>query len=163
MAFIHGHNRRRSVEVRFWEKVVINQSGCWEWQGYRNEEGYGKLGVDSTVVRAHRWAYEHYKGSIPEQLQLDHLCRVRHCVNPDHLEPVTNQENVIRGEHPWVIIRRSGLCQRGHPQNEENTYYRKDRPGAKQCRICRRELAGQAVQRTTGLRESSEVKECPAM
>mgnify|MGYP006403574733 FL=1 len=138
MMFVKGHNRRRPVEDRFWEKIVIKDTGCWEWQGYCNEEGYGRLGLGSTVVRAHRWAYEHYKGPIGDQLPLDHICRVRHCVNPDHLEPVTHRENAMRGEHPWVKISRSGFCKRGHLQNEENSYYPKGRPGSKQCRVCRR-------------------------
>ena len=73
---------------RFWPKVA--ESGdCWVWTAFRMPNGYGQF----DKQYAHRWAYEHLRGEIPEGLELDHLCRVRHCVNPWHLEPVTHAEN----------------------------------------------------------------------
>ena len=78
-------------------------TGCWLWTGVVDRKGYGQFRVgsqaDSTrrLVKAHRWAYEHLVGPIPEGRQIDHLCRVPWCVNPEHLEPVTNRENTVRG------------------------------------------------------------------
>jgi hypothetical protein len=90
---------RQSLEDRFWPKV--DQSGgpdsCWPWLN-RRKDGYGMFSRDRvTQVRAHRVAYELVVGPIPAGLTLDHLCVVRHCVNPAHLEPVTAIENVVRG------------------------------------------------------------------
>lgn len=86
---------------------------------------------------AHRLAYEFSKGLIPEGKTLDHLCRVRHCVNPDHLEPVSRGENVLRGVSPSAINARKTHCSKGHDYNEENTKYL--RRGNRRCRICHRQ------------------------
>jgi hypothetical protein len=72
---------------------------CWLWTARKNYKGYGMFRLGSRVPYAHRVAYEHYVGPIPEGLQLDHICRVRHCVNPDHLEPVTNAETTCTWTH----------------------------------------------------------------
>jgi len=84
-------------DVRFWARVEVTKT-CWLWTGSRSRDGYGKFEPATSVFyKAHRFAYETVVGPIPEGLTLDHLCRVRRCVNPDHLEPVTNQENLLRG------------------------------------------------------------------
>lgn len=82
-------------------RKVLKTKKCWLWNGYKDKDGYG---IFSTFVmgkaqaeRVHRLVYRHHKGEIPEGLVLDHLCRTRHCVNPDHLEPVTILENTQRG------------------------------------------------------------------
>lgn len=99
--FIRGHNKGRLGHIkrgpRYLEEDRGFESPCWIWQLNTLKNGYGLTwnGKRSTV--AHRVYYEKAKGQIPGQLQLDHLCRVRNCVNPDHLEPVTNAENQRRG------------------------------------------------------------------
>ena len=76
---------------------VSKTGDCWLWTGGISHKGYGLFRLRGTHVAAHRYSYEKTVGEIPKGLQLDHLCRVRHCVNPSHLEAVTARENVIRG------------------------------------------------------------------
>jgi hypothetical protein len=87
---------------RFWDKVQDRPKGegCWLWEGAINSQGYGNFWDGVRFVKAHRFAYECLIGEIPEGLTIDHLCRVRHCVNPSHLEPVTMRENFLRGDRP---------------------------------------------------------------
>jgi hypothetical protein len=76
---------------------VNKTSNCWLWTAHKHYKGYGILNRKGKVLKAHRFSYELYKGKIPAGLQVDHLCRIRNCVNPEHLELVDNRENVIRG------------------------------------------------------------------
>jgi hypothetical protein len=78
--------------------ALVDASGCWLWQGnIHPDKGYGIMRRGGLTRRAHRFFYETLVGPVPDGLELDHLCRVRHCVNPDHLEPVTHAENLRRG------------------------------------------------------------------
>ncbi|HEY9411764.1 MAG TPA: HNH endonuclease signature motif containing protein [Jiangellaceae bacterium] len=88
----------RDVEASFWRKVNWRRAdGCWEWTGSRDRKGYGYIGVSGKSRRAHRVAYELYVSRIPNDLTIDHLCRNTWCVNPLHMEPVSNAENNRRG------------------------------------------------------------------
>jgi hypothetical protein len=128
---------------RFLSKVERTESGCWLWTGGISKDGYGKFPVLVTPgkpfrwVRAHRWSYEHFIGPIPPKLTLDHLCRVRNCVNPEHLEPVTNAENTRRGES-GIRQREKTHCRRGHPLSGDNLYLNPHPLGGRECRICRK-------------------------
>jgi hypothetical protein len=94
----------REPDARFDAKVDRSDpDGCWLWTGTLRS-GYGRFRADGRLVQAHRYSYERAVGPIPADRQLDHLCRVRRCVNPDHLEPVTPSENVLRSPiHPSVV------------------------------------------------------------
>jgi hypothetical protein len=95
----------RPLADRFHEKYTPEpNTGCWLWTASLNNGGYGKLSVSRSYwVEAHRVAYELYKGPIPGGKCIDHLCRVRSCVNPDHLEAVTLSENIRRGKGPAIL------------------------------------------------------------
>ena len=124
-----------SVLDRFLAKIVADPHGCWIWQACTGANGYGQFWVDGRIVKAHRWSYEHFVGPIPDGLELDHMCRVRNCVNPHHLEPVTHTENVRRGEG-GKHHRAKTHCPQGHPYDGDNTYVWVN--GGRRCRICRR-------------------------
>ncbi len=112
-----------SNSERFWSKV--NRSGpdgCWEWQACLGSGGYGKFPHKSVMILAHRYAYVEARGAIPAGLELDHLCRNRKCVNPDHLEPVTHRVNGDRGFSVPAMNARKTHCKRGHAFDEINTY-----------------------------------------
>lgn len=124
------------VTARFWAKVDrADPDGCWQWKAGRND-GYGRFKLRGHHVYAHRFAYEMLIGSVPDGLTLDHLCRNRACVNPSHLEPVSNRVNVLRGVGMGARHARATRCPQGHPYDETNTYL--DTEGFRSCRSCRR-------------------------
>lgn len=109
-------------------------SGCFLWLGTL-VNGYGRMMVGGTHYLAHRMAYELKHGPIPDDLVIDHLCRVRCCVNPDHLEPVSNFENIARGFGIGVKNAEKMSCKHGHPYTPENTYWRPNGKG-RDCKQC---------------------------
>jgi hypothetical protein len=121
--------------ARSWrEWIEEDGTGCWLWTGALNDGGYARWPTkDGGSRQAHRRIYELLVGPIPTGLQIDHLCRVKRCVNPDHLEPVTQAENLARAGRLWGKTE----CGHGHPWTEENILV--DYDGHRRCRICRRE------------------------
>ncbi len=103
-----------SISERFWSKVR-DVGGCWVWTAaIRKTDGYGVFNAMGKIVPAHRYAYEEMRAEVPPGLVLDHLCRNRACVNPWHVEPVTDAVNIARGQAPTILLRASGKCKRGH-------------------------------------------------
>ena len=112
-------------------------SGCWLWLKGANTAGYGYIKVEGKQRRAHIVCYEENVGPVPAGLVLDHKCRVKSCINPAHLEPVTDRENILRGEGLAAKNAAKLTCLRGHDLIGENMFI--DSAGKRQCRICRRE------------------------
>lgn len=137
------------IAERFRSKVSQQPDGCWLWTGAKTPSGYGTLGRGRRGegnALAHRVSWELAGRQVPEGLELDHLCRVRACCNPDHLEPVTRAENTRRGQLHEVLrakARRITHCPRGHAYTEDNTYRYPN--GARACRTCRRESQRKAA------------------
>lgn len=121
---------------RFFERFLVSERGCWEWKLAPDKDGYGLFSTGSAVdgsarrVRAARYSYEELVGKIPKGMQIDHLCKNRICVNPEHLEPVTPMENIQRSANT-----NKTSCVNGHLYDEKNTYRTKH--GYRCCRRCR--------------------------
>lgn len=120
---------------RLWDKIN-KTSGCWVWTGAGlTSRGYGLFWKDGKVQSAHRVVYELLVGEIPEGLTLDHLCRNRACVNPQHLEPVTQKVNTLRGESLSAKYAQRTHCKNGHEYTTENTSLQY---GWRRCNECNR-------------------------
>lgn len=146
---------------RFWLKV--NRDGpvsehrpdlgrCWLWTNVLDSKGYGRWSPSKHTIdeqMAHRRAYVLFIGPIPDGLELDHLCRVRNCVNPSHLEPVTHRENSLRGFSPFAINARKTHCINGHEFTPENTEITPD--GYRACHICHLASARRSYLRSRGV------------
>ena len=110
--------------------VAINpETRCWEWLRRKNRWGYAAAKRDGRTVEMHRYVYEQLERAVPAGLELDHICRNRGCVNPDHLEPVTHSENMRRGD---LANRRKTHCPQGHAYAEHAYLWR----GRRYCRVC---------------------------
>ena len=128
----------KTAEERFWEKVE-KTDGCWLWTASLGQHGgYGQFNNGTTMEPSHRFAYKLIVGPIPPELELDHLCRVRRCVNPAHLEVVDHRTNTMRGLAPLVngaMNRSKTHCPQGHPYDAINTIWYGNH---RSCRICKR-------------------------
>lgn len=107
---------------RFMSKVRKTTT-CWMWEGSLRGHGYGQFYLNGSMAAAHRISYQHFVGPIPIGLVLDHICRVRTCVNPEHLRTITNKENVLIGIGNSAVNKRKTHCKNGHAFDDKNTYF----------------------------------------
>jgi len=131
--------RYASDTERVLRNVTVRSDGCWQWLRHICDGGYGRLTANGRQgYKAHRFSYEAFVGPIPDGLAIDHLCRNRECVNPEHLEPVTWAENTRRSPITQQFVNSAKThCPQGHPYDDENTYVAPD--GKRGCRACRTE------------------------
>ena len=133
-----GHAIPPRTVDRFWGRVSMGGPGCWLWTGPPDKTtGYARFSVNGKRDMAHRVAYRMVKGEIPVGLHIDHLCRNRLCMNPDHLEAVTCRENILRGVGATAQHARQTHCIRGHLLAGENLYV--NSRGSRGCCSCRRQ------------------------
>lgn len=136
MTVVLGDQR---LPERFWSRVVVDtRTDCWLWTGHRSRKGYGKITDGGTSVEVHRYLYRRLVSDEIDGLDIDHLCRVRHCVNPVHLEAVTHAENIRRGRS-GAPQRERTHCPRGHAYQGSNLYIARKADGStnRQCRACK--------------------------
>lgn len=122
---------------RFFKKVKQNESGCWIWTGCLTAMGYSRFKFDGRVGYAHRYSYCEFRGPIPKNLEIDHLCRNRACVNPWHLQAVTASENQRRSPFKNRLAnlnRAKTHCPAGHPYSGHNLFFTSR--GGRSCRKC---------------------------
>lgn len=127
-ALANGHG----IE-RYLSRCIEDENSCWLWPGAKTD-GYGVVNIKGKMNRLHRLVYQTLVGSIPDDLQLDHLCRVRNCCNPAHVEPVTHKVNSLRGVGTPAMNAVKTHCSRGHEFTEENTRITSE--GWRNCRRC---------------------------
>ncbi|MDQ2877144.1 MAG: HNH endonuclease [Actinomycetota bacterium] len=147
-------NRWVPLRVRLFSKLVTDPSGCVLWTGYCDRDGYGEISVNGQNQKVHRVVYEMFAEPIPDGLYLDHVkawgCTHRNCANVGHLEPVTNAENLRRGETLTAINAAKTRCSKKHLYDEANTRINSD--GSRACRTCNRDEARLARERKAALR-----------
>lgn len=120
---------------------------CWEWTGVLSDNGYSRFYMNGSMHYGHRVSFEHFTGPIPDGLEIDHLCRNRKCVNPDHLDAVTRRVNLLRSPIFRGNVQANAThCPSGHPYDEENTYRIPGR-SHRLCRTCRRDRNRIAMRR----------------
>jgi hypothetical protein len=127
--------RYAPAPIRFFRRVELTPT-CWLWHGAVSIGGYGRFMLNGRAIYAHRVSYAWLGGELPSGHELDHVCGIRRCVRPDHLEPVTHRENLLRGD---TFASRNAMrthCHAGHEYTPENT--RHSRWG-RRCRACARE------------------------
>ncbi len=121
---------------RFQAKIERSNTGCLLWTAHKSRKGYGQFGLNGRIKWAHRVAYEHVYGPIPPGLEVDHICRTRFCVRPDHLRAVSHRQNLLAPGATTIAKRNADatVCPKGHPYSGANLYVP---PGGKRWRCCR--------------------------
>lgn len=146
-------------------KIEINTTtGCWDWRGYVDGGGYGRITINGKQESAHRVFYALKINSIPRGRarnipQIDHLCKNRKCCNPDHLELVSFKENILRGNSPSALHARQVICKRGHILPISPNYYKKNSKRQERiCLLCRKEIEN-SIERKRSQKKARFVRE----
>jgi hypothetical protein len=133
------------TETRFFKKVDIESNGpdgCWDWLGTPTNDGYGQIRIHRKTIRAHRFSYEYFcRMEIPKGMMMDHICRNRLCVRPDHLRLATSRQNALENSTGKSALNSQKThCKNGHPYDISNILFCKTRYGtARRCSICTQE------------------------
>ena len=141
--------------LRFLNKINDTKGVCWEWCGTKSTDGYGMFFLNKKMRSAHRISYELFKDDIPQGLVIDHLCRNRKCVNPNHLDIVTNQENCIRGLTGKINNhnKRKTQCPKGHKLEGDNLLpHILKNYGFRQCKTCHYQRESNSRKKKRGLK-----------
>jgi hypothetical protein len=143
-----------------WSRLRVAPNGCWIWTRSTTHAGYGQFRCDGTMKYSHRAMYEVLRGAIPAHLELDHICRNRRCCNPDHLEPVSHRENILRGCSPIALFAKAEHCIYGHAFTPENTIHVQ---GGRRCRECKKQRDRRYWERKYGTRGNAQARKthCP--
>lgn len=129
--YAHG----RTFRERLFSRLVIDpETGCLNWTGPTNSNGYGWVNTRGRIIGAYRAMYELFVGPVPDGMELDHLCRNPRCASPDHLEAVTHRENIRRSHGLFADRARQTHCIHDHEFTVANTYWRSN--GTRACRTC---------------------------
>lgn len=123
-------------DLRFLSRIKINSNDCWEFKNIHKSTGYGRFSVNNNPTLAHRFSYALFNGDLIKGMMIDHVCRNRKCVNPEHLRQVTPVQNVFENSENIVIANKNKThCKKGHELKEGNIYYI-DNGKERRCRIC---------------------------
>lgn len=114
--------------------IVVVPSSCWIWIANTTHDGYGMVAIGKSKAYTHVFEFEKHRGPKPKGLELDHLCRNRACCNPEHLEPITHRENILRGNTLPAMLAKKTHCLRGHPFSGSNL--RVNKTGSRTCIAC---------------------------
>ena len=155
--YLSTSDRQNEARDRLLAHIQLSSWGCWQWIRYRDPAGYGRLRYGGDLVYAHRLSYELFVAPIPQGLTIDHRCRNRGCVNPEHLDVVSVKENILRGTGQPACNARKTHCLRGHPLSGNNLYETPSR-SSRSCRICRLRSIRKTVARVAKARRSAKIK-----
>ena len=147
------YNRKAPAGLTVKERLLFysyvdRDTGCWEWTSTKNQKGYPRMKIDKVMCGAHRVSYEMFTGPLIDELEMDHICENRGCINPAHIQQISHGDNIRNGAR-WRH-KKDNHCIHGHKYTEENTQIRAD--GRKRCATCRR---SQARERT-GIKRNAQ-------